>query len=123
MRKYTEITKTEFNVVYNSHLPNKWIKFAYKYFSKTTEKKDMALKNNLVFIMLGLFFIGFFSTAFHLNTLVGLATIPYAIILSVLVLYLFSAVILNNLRINKIRKILKITKKEYNILVSKFYNE
>ena len=40
---------------------------------------------------------------------------------AILVLYLFSAVFLNNRRIRKIRKILGVNKYEYNYLVSRFY--
>lgn len=116
------ITKKQFDAAYNQHLPNGWIKFAYKYFSNETEKKNMSLRNNLVFILLGLFFIGFFGTVFHIGrAIIGTITIIYSIILLVLVLYLFGVVIMNNLRVNKIRKILGISKTEYNDLVKKYY--
>jgi hypothetical protein len=51
-----------------------------------------------------------------------LFVIPYSIGLAILVLYLFSAVFLNNFRIRKIRKELGITKEEYNALVSIYYS-
>lgn len=122
MSNYKSITKSEFDAFYNTHPPNGWIKFAYKYFSKETEKKDLVLKHNLIFLLLGLFFIGFFSTAFNLPIpFIKISTLAYAAILSILVIYLFSAVVLNNLRIKKIRKALKVNKNEYNYLVNKFY--
>ena len=123
MADWKKITKTQFDAAYNQHLPNVWIKFAYKYFSKETERKDMSLRNNLTFILLGLFLVGFFGTVFNVaKAIIGTATIIYSVLLSVLVLYLFSAVIMNNLRIRKIRKILGVSKQEYNALVNKFYS-
>jgi len=123
MTDFKKITKKQFDGAYNQHLPNKWIKFAYKYFSKETEMKDMSLRNNLTIILMSLFFLGFFGTAFNLShALIGAVAIPYGIILSVLVLYLFSAVILNNLRLKKVAKILGVTKQEYNTLVRKYYS-
>jgi len=117
------ITKEEFDAAYNKHLPSGWIKFAYKYFSKETEKKDLALKRGLVYFLLALFAVGFFGTVFNAPVkLIGAVTIVYSIVLAVLVLYLFSAVFLNNARINKIRKELGVTKQEYNSLVEKFYS-
>jgi len=118
---WTNITKEQFDAACNKHLPSAWIKFAYKYFSKETEKKDMKL-NKVIWYVLGvLFAIGFFGTAFHMpHFLIGLVTIPYAIILSVLVLYLFSAVKLNNLRLNKIAKELGVSNEEYDKLAMKY---
>ncbi len=116
-----EITKEEFWKAYNNHPPSRWIKFAYKYFSKETEKEDMKLNRTLVYILLSLFAIGFFGTVFGFSrAVVGTATIAYTIILTVLVFYLFSAVKLNNLRIGKIAKELGISKLEYNRLVEKY---
>jgi len=122
MGDYKKITKKKFNTIYNQCLPNRWIRFAYKYFSKETEKKDMSLRNHLTFFLLGLFLMGFFGTMFNATAFIGIITIIYSIVLSILVLYLFSAVIWNNLRIKKIRKILDINKFEYNYLINKFYS-
>jgi hypothetical protein len=123
MADWTKITKEQFDAAYNKHLPSGWIKFAYKYFSKETEKKNMALKNGMVFFLLGLFLLGFFGTVFNAShKFIGIVTITYSIVLAVLVLYLFSAVFLNNWRIRKIRKELGVTAEEYNALVAKFYS-
>jgi len=117
-----EITKKEFDDAYNKHLPSKWIKFAYKYFSKETEKKDLVINNLVVTLLATLFAFGFFGTVFNVSgRLVLFATISYTIILSTLVLYLLSAVFLNNNRIRKIRKVLGLNKQEYNDYVDKFY--
>jgi hypothetical protein len=115
------ITKEQFDAAYNKHLPSGWIKFAYKYFSKQTEKKDMKL-NRVIWYVLGILFtIGFFGSAFGMSHfLIGLVTIPYAIILTTLVLYLISAIKLNNLRLNKIAKELGVSKEEYDELAMKY---
>jgi len=117
------ISKEQFDAAYNKYPPNKWIKFAFKYFSTNTEKKDFGAKNTVLYVLLFFFIIGFFGTIFGLPVkIIGIATVAYTIILSVLVLYLFSAVILNNIRVNKIRKVLGITKEEYNNLVDIYYS-
>jgi len=119
---WREITKDQFDNAYNQHLPNGWIRFAFKYFSKSTEKENLKLSNWLVGILLGLLVIGFIGTAADLSrAFIGTATITYGIILSVLVLYLFSAIWMNNFRLKKIMKILGVTKQEYNWLADKFY--
>ena len=121
MRK---ILKGEFDAAYNEHLPNGWIRFAYKYFSKETEKKDMSLRNHITFMLLGLFLLGFFGTAFGASyVFIGVVTIWYAVALSALVLYLLSAVLLNNRRLKKVMKILGVTKAEYNKLADRYYNK
>jgi hypothetical protein len=122
MADWTTITKEQFDAAYNKHLPSGWVKFAYKYFSTSTEQKNMSLKNGLAYFLGGLFLVGFLGTIFNVNKVfikifVGL----YAIMLSVLVLYLFSAVILNKIRIGKIKKELGITSDEYNSLISIYY--
>jgi len=122
MTDFRKITKKQFDAAYNKSLPSGWIRFAYKYFSKETEKKDMSLRNYLVGILLGLFLLGFFGTVFNAShAFIGTATIIYSILLSILVLYLFSAVFLNNRRLKKVMKVLGVSKSEYNWLVNKFY--
>ena len=119
---YKEITKKQFDAAYNQYLPSKWIKFAYKYFSRETEKKDMALRNHLTFFLLGLFLLGFFGTAFKAApAFIGTVTLIYSIVLSVLVLYLLSAVLLNNRRLKRVMKVLGVSKSEYNWLANKYY--
>ena len=116
------ISKEQFDTAYDNHLPNKWIKFAYKYFSKSTERKDFGVKRTVVGVLLGLFLLGMITTILNLSDkIVGLFVIPYSILLATLVLYLFSAVFLNNWRIRKIRKELGINKWEYDALVSVYY--
>lgn len=116
------VTKRQFDAAYKQHLPNGWIRFAFKYFSKETERENMSLRNHLVFFLLGLFLLGFFGTVFEASrAFIGIPTLIYSIVLSVLVLYLLSAVLMNNLRLRKIRKILGISRAEYMRLVRKYY--
>jgi len=123
MANPNKITKKQFDAVYNKHLPSKWIKFAYKYFSTETEKGDMKLKSFIIYFLLGVFFIGFFGTMFNFSrTMILIPTTIYSIVLVVLVLYIFSAIILNNIRIGKICKELGITKIQYNLLLNIFYS-
>jgi sulfite exporter TauE/SafE len=117
-----EITKEEFDKAYNKYSPNGWIKFAYKYFSQSTTEKDIKLSKTISYILIGLFLVGFIGTILNVSKLIiGIATYVFGIVLASLVLYLFSAVILNNIRLNKIRKELGVTKEEYENLVDKFY--
>jgi hypothetical protein len=122
MSDWKLITKEQFDAAYNKHLPSEWIKFAFKYFSQQTEMKDMSLKNGVAYILGGLFVFGLLGSIFNVSTvLIKIALIPYSVILASLVLYLFSAVILNNIRIGKIKKELGVNSDEYDALVSKYY--
>ncbi len=112
------ITKEHFDTAYNNHLPSGWIKFAYKYFSKETEKKNKALSNSITIVLIVLFAIGFISTALELpQTMVKVSTCIYCIVLPIIVAYLFSATIANNIRVKKIMKELGVNEEEYNSLV------
>jgi hypothetical protein len=116
------ISKEDFLKAYNSFPPNGFIKFCYKHFSKEAEGKDLRLKKTLVTILLSLFGVGFIATVLDLpRKIIGTATVIYGIILTVLVLSLFTAVFMNNARIGKIRKALGgISKYDYNLLAEKF---
>ena len=119
---YKQITKKQYDAAYGEHQPSRWIRFAYKYFSKETEKKDMSLRNHLVFFLFGLFLMGFFGTVFEASrAFIGIPTLIYSIILGILVLYLLSAVLLNNRRLKKVMKILGVSKSQYNYLADKYY--
>ncbi len=117
-----EITKEIFDDAYNKYLPSKFIKFAFRYFSKSTERKDFWLSNTITYFLIVLFVFGFFGTVFELsNNFIKIFGLSYSIILSTLVIYLFISVKLNNRRITKICKELGVDKWEYNNLVNKFY--
>lgn len=116
-----EITEEQFYLVYNKHLPNKWIKFAYKYFSKETENKNIVLSKTVTSMLFALLLIGLAGTIFELQQLfINIFSITFLIMMFVLTLYLFSAVKLNNLRIKRICEELNIKVEEFSVLAMKF---
>ena len=124
MIDFKNISKENFFAAYNQYLPAKWIKFAYKYFSKDMETKDMKPKKIIVGFLFALFLIGFFGTVFGLaESVIIPITLTYSILLAILVLFLFAASFANNWRLKKIMKILGITKLEYNILADRYFDK
>jgi len=122
-KKTNTITKEKFLAVYNKYPASGWIRFAFKYFSNESEKNDLKLKNNYAFLLIGLFCVGFFGTVFNApRKFIMLSTIIYSILLVLLVAYLSSAVILNNIRIEKIYTELGINRDEYNKLSELYFN-
>jgi hypothetical protein len=121
MNDWNKITKKRFDDVFNKHLSSKWVKFTYSHFSK--EATSMVLNNTILISLVVMFLTGFLSTALHvLKPFIGVITISYSIILALLVLYLFSAIYLNNRAVKLIIKELGITKEEYVLLVNKYRN-
>ena len=116
------ITKEQFQKTYNKYLPNGFIKFVFKHYSKDGERTS-GIKINFPdkiawVVLLPLYFIGFLFTIIKLPKIyIGVVTIPYAIGLVILVLVGFVGVIMNNLRIRKIAKELGVSLGEYNKLV------
>lgn len=122
MTDWKKITLEEFMDAYNKHLPNGWTRFAFKYFSKSTERKDMKLNNCISFLLLGLFGVGMTATILGWSkTIIGAVTIGYSILLAILVTFLLIAVWMNNSRIKKIAKSLGVTLEEYNWLSNKYF--
>ena len=122
MTDWRKISSTKFMNAYNSYPPNRWIRFAFKYFSKSTEKEDMKLNNSIVIILLSLFGFGMVGTILGWSkAIIATSSIVYSILLAILVLFLFIAVWMNNLRIKKIAKSLNITILEYNRLASRYF--
>lgn len=120
---WEKITKEQFDAAYNKFPPSKYIQFAFKYFSKSAENKDMTINHMVTYILVGLFALGFFGTVFGApRKLIVISTIIYLILLILLVGYLFSAIIFNNRRLDKICKELGVSREEYNALVGKFYS-
>jgi len=118
------ITKEQFDSASNKHLPSEWIKFAFKYFSSKTENTNLSVKRSIIGLLFGLFAVGFLGTVFNVSRiLIMIPTLIYTILLFTLVIYISSAVILNNLRLIKIINELGITKEEYNQLINKYYPE
>jgi len=121
--RYT-FSKKEFIASYNNHLPSKWVKFVYKYFSKETEKKNLKLKKSIVVILLILFAIGFVGTIIGIPAFIILwVTISFFILMGMLSCFLFTGVLMNNVRIKKIIKELGTTRQEYNDAVEEWEND
>lgn len=117
------ITKEQFLKAYNNHPAPGWVKWAFKYFSKSTEKENMKLGNAVVWILGSLFLVGFFATVINLpRIIIATVTITYSIGLAILVLFLLAAVITNNFRIRRIAKELGVTLAEYNDLADKYFD-
>lgn len=115
------ISKEKFLEVYNSYPPNKFTKFIFKYFSKSTTKKDSWLSRLLKVIFLVLFLTGFVGTIVKApRNFIGTVTIIFALLLVIVVGSLGIAVIINNLRIRKIRKKLGLRIQEYNDLANQY---
>jgi hypothetical protein len=122
MADWKKITLEEFIEAYNTYLPNGWTRFAFKYFSKSTEAKNMKPSRTVVGILISLFLVGFFATVFKLpRAIIAPVTITYSILLAVLVIFLLIAVWMNNARIKKIAKLLGVTLQEYNWLADKYF--
>jgi hypothetical protein len=117
------ITKEQFDAAYNSYPANTWTKFAFKYFSKSTEKKNLILSSTVAFLLGGLFVVGFGATVLNLSTkLILTVTLIYLGILIALAVLMFGTMIMNNIRIKKISNLLGISVDDYNNLVDKFYS-
>jgi pilus assembly protein TadC len=117
-------TKEEGIKAYGNNPAAKWIKFAFKYFSKSTEKENMKPSKAIVTILLVLFLSGFLATVLKLpRSIIGPITYAYAGILSVLVLFLLAAVTANNRRIKKVVKELGCSIEEWNKFVDVYGDE
>lgn len=119
---WRDITLEQFIDAYNHYPPNGWTRFAFKYFSKSTEAKNMKLSRWFVGVLLGLFGVGMLGTILKLpRPIVGTVTIGYTILLAILVIFLLIAVWMNNARIKKIAKVLGVSLQEYNWLADKYF--
>jgi len=122
------ISKEQFEKVYNKYSPNKFLIFMFKHFAKDDEKTSgvkLKLGDKLAwFVLLPLFVIGMLFTIIGLpKVYIGVVTIPYMILLSIMVLSMFVAVQWNNFRIRKIAKQLGISVGEYNKLVDSLFGK
>ena len=112
------ITQDQFLAVYYKHKPNDWIKFAFRYFSQNTKTKDEWLKEVIVITLIALFSLGFLLTIFtdFKAPTIKAATYIFAIILCSLGVLMGGAAIMNNFRLRRIRRELRVTKQEYDFL-------
>jgi len=120
IKDFNKITKEEFVDAYNQHPPNRYSKFVYKYFSTSTEKEDIKLKNTIRYTLLGVFGVGFVSTVFEWNKIIPIATWIYAIGLFGIVFFISGGVLLNTFRLKKISKNFGVSKNQFNVLARKF---
>lgn len=112
------ISEDEFLHVYLSNPPNKWTKFAFKYFSKSTEPENKWLSRVAQGTLIGLFVLGMLGTILNFSrTFQWCVIIPFGLILISIAVIMFGGMIMNNLRIRKICKKLGISKLEYELLV------
>lgn len=118
----TQITKCEFERVYNKYAPSKLEKFFFKYFSVNAKNKWVRwLVAGIMFIP---FIVGFIGTVIG-SSEAFIATFTYifcALLVSFAIpwLYVWFA---HYCRIKKIQKKLGVNRFEYDFLVDKFYNE
>lgn len=123
MADISKITKEEFDAVYNKYPANKWTKVAFRYFSIDALSKNIFVKNTMKYTLIGLFLIGLTGTILSFpRLLIGIATLTFTGILVLLGILMLGAFIMNNSRINKIRKELGLTRVEYDICFKQFYN-
>jgi len=110
-----EITKEQFDAVYNKHLPNKWTEFVYKYLIKRI--------NKLMYVLLAIVCLGLVFTIIETPRIfIAIPTYIFLIVFGIATLCSFTAIFFNNIRIDRICKELKISKIEYNILIEKYYS-
>lgn len=114
------ISKEQFLAAYDKYPPNFWIRFAFRYFSTKTIKKDLWVRNCFVIPAIILFLVGMFGTIFNIeHKFLMTSTCIFSAILVLIVIIMFGGAFLNNCRIRRIRKELGgISRKEYNILVN-----
>lgn len=118
---YLDISKEQFLEAYNKYPPNNLIKTAFRYFSLSTSDEDAWVGKTVAGFFIILFVIGLLGTILEMGRVfIGFMTYTFGILLSSFVLSLFAAVFMNNYRIRKIRKKLRISRNEYNSLASKY---
>jgi uncharacterized membrane protein len=118
---YELITKKELIAAIDKFPPKKWIKFAFRFASQNPNDKFIARKAVSYYLvgMVGVMVIlGMFDIPMiYWYVLLSL----YGVVLFGLIGLIFTASLVNDKRIDKVRKELgEITKDEYSMLVNKF---
>lgn len=117
----TKITKKKYLKACDKYPPNWWIKIMFKYFSKSTTNDNLKPRKFIIYLLFILFFLGAIGTILKLpHILIGIITISYSMILILLGLSMLLAHIMNNFRLNKIRKELGVDKNKFNEIVDKY---
>jgi Flp pilus assembly protein TadB len=118
---FTKITAIQ---TYAKYTAPKWVKFAFKYFSKSTEIQNLKPGKAITGILLSLFVVGFIATVLKLpRAIIAPVTYTYMGLLTILVLFLLVAVWNNNRRIKKITKELGCSLDEWNRFVNLWGDE
>jgi len=119
----TTITKKQFDEAYGAYPPNWWTRMAFKYFSKSTERKNMKPSITIAVVLGIMFLTGMLGTIMKWpRAVIATVTWIYMVLLTVLVFSLLAAVWMNNARIKKIAKKLGISLEDYNKLAEKYYD-
>ena len=119
---WRDITKEEFDDAYNTYPPNAWFRWTYKYFSKDSEQKQFSPSWIVTAVLITSFLLGFFGTVFNAPR-AFIATATWILVI-MLVLVCFNILFVawgNNLRLRKVRKLLGLTRQEYEWVVDKYY--
>lgn len=117
----SSISNERFLEAYNKHLPNKWTKFTFRYFSSNTLNKDRWLTTAFVSTEISLFVIAFvFNLLGMSHSAVGIPTFIFLGLLVSIGILKFGTLFMNNHRIRKIRKELNISLSEYETLVNMY---
>lgn len=117
------ITKLTFLKTCDKFKPNKFITFISRYFSNNIKEEDKWLQKIVIGTLLSLFLSGLIGVIIEQKHFTNIVTTIFYIILSIFVLSYFVAILMNNYRIRKIRKILGISKEKYNELSIKYLDE
>lgn len=115
------ITKKKYIEACEKHPPNWWVVLIFKYFSKTTTNENFKLKNFVISTLLALFFVGMISSIIKISdSLTSIITIIYSLIIALIIIVSLSTILINNVRLNKIRKELGVSKHKFNEIVRKY---
>lgn len=118
-----ELLSSEYELAHAKYPPNGWTKLAFRYFSTNTAKKDMYVRRIIQGWMILLFIAGFVLTVLETAPLfIGFVTLNFVALLVLIGIFMSSAMIMNNLRIRKVRKELGLTKSEYET-IRRYYSD
>jgi hypothetical protein len=120
----TQITKCEFEEVYNKYAPSKIEKFYFKYFSQSTLQKNKWASWVVAGVMFIPFLFAFIGTVSNASQkLIGISTYIFSGLLVCFAIPWIFVWFMHNCRIKKIQKKLGVNQSEYEYLIDKFYNE
>lgn len=122
MTNWKDITKEEFDRVYDMYPPNAWQKWMFKYFSTKSERKAFSPSWIVTAVLSVAFLTGFIGTIVNApRAVIAFATYTLAAVLVLVCFNILFAGLTNNLRLRWIRKALGLTREEYMWVVNKYY--